>query len=66
MGSNPTSAKMTDKYLKVLIDYYLNEKKINHLDVSGFVRESGVERVEVVKYLRQNNWKEQTIGVFKQ
>lgn len=54
---------LMEKYLEVVIEEFL--KKRDYLQVNDFVRETGVERQDIVKYLRMNNnYEEKTIGAF--
>jgi len=54
---------LTEKYLEIIIEEFL--KKRDYLQVSDFIRETGIERQDIVKYLRMNdNYEEKTIGVF--
>lgn len=54
---------LTEKYLEVVIEEFLKNRET--IVINDFVRETGVERQDIVKYLRMNNnYEEKTIGAF--
>lgn len=56
---------MTEKYMEIVIEAFLKTKQDNrYINISSFVLETGVDRSEITKYLRNQGWIEQTIGVF--
>lgn len=49
----------------VIQEYFKHKPNVNSIDVSAFIRETGLTRQEAVSFFRQNDYQEATIGVFK-
>lgn len=57
---------LTKRYMEAVIEeYFKNKPNENHINVSNFIRETGLTRQEVTTFFRQNDYQEATIGVFK-
>lgn len=56
---------LVEKYMELIINEYFKDKKdLTFIELNRFVKETGLNRMDVVQYFNVNNYKETIIGNF--